>query len=58
MQYRIIEFELLDGWGVLRVQYKRRWRWHTIWEREFAALDREYALLCAEELKEHLEAEL
>ena len=58
MQYRIIELDLSDGWGEVRIQCKGWWRWHTIWEREFTAADREYVLLCAEEIKEHLEAEI
>lgn len=58
MQYRIIEFDLHEGWGEVRVQCNGWWRWHTVWKQRFTAADREYALLCAEEIKEHLEAEI
>lgn len=58
MTYRIIEENLSDKWSEARVQVKGWWRWHTVWLQRFTAPDREYVMLCAEELKEHLEAEI
>lgn len=55
MTYRIIELTLSAGKSEVRVQCKGWWRWHTVWKQPFSAADREYALLCAEEIKEHLE---
>lgn len=56
MKYRIKEVALNDMEGEVIIQCKRFWRWRNIWRQKFALADREYALLCAEELKERLEA--
>ena len=59
MNYRIKEVSLNSGWGEVIIQVKGSWGgWRNIWRRQFIAEEREYALLCAEELKEHLEAQI
>ncbi len=59
MIYRIKESRLYDGWGVVTIQCKGSWGgWRNIWRRQFADDERDYALMCASELKEHLEAEI
>lgn len=59
MQYRIKGVALNDNWGEVLIQCKGSWGgWRNIWRRKFALADREYALLCAEELVESLEAEI
>lgn len=59
MKYRIKEVCRLDGLNEVIIQCKGSWGgWRNIWRRQFVIEEREYALMCAEELKEHLEAEL
>ena len=59
MKYRIKEVALPDNHGEVYIQYKSAWGfWRTIWRRMFVADDRDYALLCAEEVKDHLEIEI
>ena len=56
MNYRIKEARLYDGWCEVLIQCKGSWGgWRNIWRRQFLPDEREYALMCAEELKEHLE---
>lgn len=59
MQYRIIELDLGQGLAEVRVQCKGWWRWHTIWKELCSNPDyRDYARLCAEEIKEKLEDDI
>lgn len=59
MKYRIKEVTLNSGWGEVIIQVKGSWGgWRNIWRRQFVAEEREYALMCAEELKEHLEEDI
>lgn len=56
MNYRIKEICRLDGLNEVIIQCKGSWGgWRNIWRQKFALADRDYALMCAEELKEHLE---
>lgn len=57
MNYRIKEICRLDGLNEVIIQCKGSWGgWRNIWRRQFVKEEREYALMCAEELKGHLEA--
>lgn len=57
MKYRIKEVCRLDGLNEVIIQCKGSWGgWRNIWRRQFLPDEREYALMCAEELVEHLEA--
>lgn len=59
MNYRIKEVCFGDGWGEVIIQVKGSWGgWRNIWRRCFIAEERDYALMCADELKEHLEADI
>ena len=59
MKYQIKEFALSDNLGEVMIQCKSSWGgWRIIWRRKFIPQDRDYALMCAEELKEHLEADI
>ena len=57
MNYRIKEVRLDNDWGEVIIQCKGSWGgWRNIWRQKFALTERDYTLMCAEELKEHLEA--
>lgn len=59
MKYRIKEVSLNDKEGEVIIQCKGSWGgWRNIWRRKFLIDDREYALMCAEELFDKLEAEI
>lgn len=59
MKYRIKEVALNCDWGEVIIQCKGSWGgWRNIWRRQFVKEERDYALMCAEELKEHLEAKI
>lgn len=58
MKYRIKEVCRLDGLNEVIIQCKSRWRWRDIWRRAYTDDEADYALFCAEELIEHLEAEI
>ena len=59
MKYQIKEVTLNSSRGEVIIQCKPAWGcWRNIWRRKFALVDRDYALMCAEDLKEHLEADI
>lgn len=59
MKYRIKELRPFEGRSEVILQCKGAWGgWRNIWRRPFACADRDYALLCAEEVKEKLEADI
>ena len=59
MKYRIKEVCRLDGLNEVIIQCKGSWgSWRNIWRRAYTDDARDYALMCAEELKEHLEAQI
>lgn len=59
MNYRIKEVCRLDGLNEVIIQCKGSWGgWRNIWRRSYTDDEADYALFCAEELIEHLEAEI
>lgn len=59
MRYKIKEITINDSEGEVLIQCKGTWGgWRNIWRRKFALADREYALLCAEEVFDKLVAEI
>lgn len=58
MKYRIIRMATDAGWWQVAVQVRRFLGWITVWKRETISEELDYALQCAEEIKEHLEEDL
>lgn len=52
-EYRIIQHCWAEG-GTILIQVEGLLWWHTIWQRDYAAGEGEYARQCAEELVAHL----